>query len=244
MCYPVKRSLDQYETEPKVRFSRVDHRKNIYEIKDRGGFYRIAEKRSESVACMIHASFFSHSHEGDYLLNPRTLSELLYLEYRTPYGEQEVFRDELAPGSASAFLVHDRFILTAGHCVCKNKSEVLDEDRIKKNFVVFGFQKNTPGQLEFRFETKDIYKIRKVIAHRYTKVEDWALIKLDRAVEGRSPLQIASVSKVYLNSELYMLGHPTGLPLKFTDGAKVRAISSSYLTCSPKIGPLKMQKFS
>jgi V8-like Glu-specific endopeptidase len=228
MFGPIKNSLNQYETEPKILFSDIDHRKNIYEIKDRGGFYRIAEKRSESVACMIHHAFFSLSHDGSYFLDSRTLSERLERRHEARCGEQEHFRDELAPASATAFLVGDRFMLTAGHCVCKKDSENLDEARIKKTWIVFGFQKNSPRQSDFRIEGRDIYKIKKIVAHRYTKEKDWALIKLDRAVEGRSPLPLDSISKIYLNTDLYMLGHPSGLPLKFTDGAKIRAISPSY----------------
>jgi V8-like Glu-specific endopeptidase len=220
-------SVNSYEIEPKTRFSKVDHRKNIYEIKDRGGFYPIAAERSESVACMINQYYFRRTSDGEYFVDTETLNQHLQWSYSTQCGEQESFLDEPVPGSATAFLVDNRFILTAGHVVCKNKSDILNEERIRKTLVVFGFQKNQPNQSTYKFKEKDIYRIRKVVAYRYSQGADWALIKVDRAVEGRTPLRIDFVSEISLNADLYMLGHPSGLPLKFVDGAKVRNIRPS-----------------
>lgn len=123
-------------------------------------------------------------------------------------------------------------------------------DRIR---FVFGFQKTKANMQkeEYVFKKEDVYKIKKVVAFEYSKYSsfldvmldgvkentskaDWALIKLNRPVIGREPLSVNFVNfsdpSQYWNQMLnkddnvFMLGHPSGLPLKFSWGAKVKKI--------------------
>ncbi len=51
---------------------------------------------------------------------------------------------------------------------------------------------------------------------------DFAIIKLDRPVAGRTPLKVRTSGKVDASSELIVIGHPSGLPSKVTEGGSLR----------------------
>lgn len=77
---------------------------------------------------------------------------------------------------------------------------------------------------KIKFNPEDVYSIEKVKAHKWERIKgyvDWAWVQLDRPVVGRVPLKI-DFSSVKASTELYMLGHPTGLPVKLARNAKVK----------------------
>ena len=51
--------------------------------------------------------------------------------------------------------------------------------------------------------------------------KDYAVIKLDRVPENRTPLEIRIKGSIKKGTELVVIGHPSGLPLKIADGARV-----------------------
>ena len=50
---------------------------------------------------------------------------------------------------------------------------------------------------------------------------DYAVIELDRAVINRKPLPLRKKGFPLLGTELVVVGHPMGLPLKTADGGRV-----------------------
>jgi V8-like Glu-specific endopeptidase len=53
-------------------------------------------------------------------------------------------------------------------------------------------------------------------------MNDYALIRLDRKVVGRTPLKYRKSGKIAEGQEIVVIGHPTGLPTKVAGGANVR----------------------
>jgi len=115
----------------------------------------------------------------------------------------------------SGFLVGSRLLATAGHCI--------DNNNLARTRFVFGFamvDKNTP---RVTISNDDIYSATSIVAHRLESVgADYAVIKLIRAVTGRAILPLRRTGKIADNREVYVIGHPSGLPLKYAPGAKVR----------------------
>jgi hypothetical protein len=57
---------------------------------------------------------------------------------------------------------------------------------------------------------------------------DYAVIKLDRPVVGRVPLKIRKAGLIANGQRLIVIGNPSGLPTKVTDGNVIRTDHPSY----------------
>jgi V8-like Glu-specific endopeptidase len=55
---------------------------------------------------------------------------------------------------------------------------------------------------------------------------DYAVVELNRDVEGATPMKFRKSGKITDGQELVVIGHPSGLPTKIADGAFVRNNSS------------------
>jgi V8-like Glu-specific endopeptidase len=134
------------------------------------------------------------------------------------------FSDQPTPGTCSGFLIAQDLLVTAGHC-----SKV-------PNFCfgtswVFDFQVNpTTKKAGLDIKESNIYKCKSVISSAQTEALglDYALIQLDRPVVGREPLEIRSSTEIAVNTNLFVIGSPVGLPLKIAGGAKVRETSHPF----------------
>ena len=57
--------------------------------------------------------------------------------------------------------------------------------------------------------------------------QDWALLKLDRKVGGRTYATL-SRRNIKIGNPIYVIGHPLGLPLKYVPGAFMHDIKINY----------------
>ena len=62
--------------------------------------------------------------------------------------------------------------------------------------------------------------------------DDWALIRLDRAVTDRRFLEYRKSGEPEVGANLVVIGHPTGLPTKIADGANIRELKGTYFTAN------------
>jgi hypothetical protein len=121
----------------------------------------------------------------------------------------ERFFDEPAPGYCSAFLVAPDKVATVAHCIDPDLSNMQ---------VVFGFALVKPGEMPKTFAKKDVYSVTSVVARG--KDQDWAVLALDRPVEGREPLKINhELSKI--GAPVAAIEYPSGLPLKVAGNAEI-----------------------
>ena len=228
-------------TQDKALYGTQDQRKNLDELKFSGlekSFISTVKKQAESVACLISNQFLINKAEGGWQLSPHTPTLAQRVEgqieekdgVKEVFGEKEAFANEYAPGFGTAFLVGKQLVMTAAHCFCKANSNILDEKVIAATYLVFGFQNAKKNPSDYLFADKQVYKIKKVVSHQFIRIQnkfqkftewtDWALLELDREVPY-SPLRMNMTEKVSDKIELYMLGHPYGLPLKFTGNGYV-----------------------
>lgn len=127
--------------------------------------------------------------------------------------QDERFAEQVSLGNCSGFLISPTRLVTAGHCM-------LNERECGDYKWVFGFKEGTT-----ELKSKQVYSCKKIITQRYVydskEVSDYAVIDLDRPVEGYAPLKTRKFGRVLLNTPLVVIGHPMGLPMKATDGAVV-----------------------
>ncbi|MBT3236731.1 MAG: trypsin-like peptidase domain-containing protein [Bdellovibrionales bacterium] len=135
----------------------------------------------------------------------------------------ERFAEQMTPASCSGFLVGKDLLVTAGHCITKLSD-------CNKYSWMFGFHASSDVMTTFITDNSNVYKCVKVISRSFSRLtkNDYALVKLDRAVTGRKPLKLRRRGKVDSNARLIIIGHPTGLPTKIADGATVRKKSWKY----------------
>lgn len=136
----------------------------------------------------------------------------------------EKFLDLPLVSACTAFLVGPDLIVTAGHCIkdkydCKKQTWVLDYDS-KGDFV------SPNGTITFPVENS--YSCVDLISWSENSKLDFALVKLDRVVDNRSPLKIRREGKVNSNESLMVIGHPLGLPKMIADNIFIRDNSPIY----------------
>lgn len=134
--------------------------------------------------------------------------------------DNERFVEQPTGAACSGFLVGPDLLITAGHCV-------QDSDDCDGASWVFDYKMENASQAPLYVSEKNIYACKKVLAQKYnpnvTKYpEDYALIRLDRPVVGRTPLKLNLNGKVDSKASLLLIGNPQGLPTKVAYGGKIR----------------------
>lgn len=130
----------------------------------------------------------------------------------------ERFVDQYSVGECSGFLIAPNKIVTAGHCM-------MTPEDCSSNKWVFDFKENTT-----RFNKSNVYSCKKIISQKLVydekEVNDYAVIELDRPVTDRLPLARRKAGIALLGTPLVVIGHPLGLPMKITDGARISRMNN------------------
>lgn len=146
----------------------------------------------------------------------------------------EKFAEQPMGAFCSGTLVGEDVIMTAGHCV-------LDEAKCANTKFVFGFALKKAGDYPRSVPAGDVYGCKNIIKRDLDTDTgllasifnggpgpDFAIIRLDRKVAGRKPLPIHKKAKPAKGDQLFVIGHPVGLPLKIAGAAKVRDAGPKY----------------
>lgn len=130
----------------------------------------------------------------------------------------ERFLDQVAIADCSGFLIASDILATAGHCVptileCEQNSWVFD---LRQDLMM--------GTESTYINVENIYQCEKIIASSINSELgiDYTLLKLNRPVLDREPLKYRSTGKVPDNVSLFIVGHPSRLPLIIADDAQIR----------------------
>lgn len=188
---------------PKVIYG-IDNRQEVFESSD-----NMMKELSRSTAAQILNGFIVK--EGDFFkLNSRTMQSMGICS-------SERFSGQPTAGNCSGFLISEDLLVTAGHCVTS------DSDCEYSSWV-FDYANYNSENNDFTFTKEQIFKCTKVISRDKNSVDmnDYAVVKLDRPVKGRTPMKIRTTGKVADDAVLTVIGFPTGLPLKITSGADMR----------------------
>jgi hypothetical protein len=129
------------------------------------------------------------------------------------------FHDQPVAAHCTGFLVAPNIVATASHCL---RAVPLSETRF-----VFGYTDNA-----LTVNNSEVYRGERVIravpaldSPLGDRNPDWALIELVVAVpsDAHPPVKIRARGSITWGEELYAVGHPDGLPLKYIDGAFVKS---------------------
>ncbi len=203
--YEQKRTTQPETVKPKV----------IYGQDDRLDFYQVSsldwQKRALSTVALIQKSKLSAVANG-------------YKIFTSSYGKTqnlcqgEPFYEQVTAAFCSGFLITPDIIMTAGHCVRT------DTDCVGVRFV-FDFAYKAMGVNPDFVDSDAVYSCQSLIRSEINSGtnSDYALIRLDRPVVGRSALPIRQSGSIQNGDPLVVIGHPSGLATKIAAGSNVRS---------------------
>lgn len=187
-----------------------DNRQDMYQVTN-----TMHKKLAASTAGMIKIAHFTKgSKVGLFdLVSTKTL------ELAQNLCPSEAFSQQFIAPICSGFLIGPDTIVTAGHCY---KSFDTPENVCKQFAWVFNYDMKSVGHNPKKdIPITNVYTCKKVMVAELNGTQDFAVIKLDRPVAGRSPLKFRTSGKIPNTTTLVVIGHPTGLPTKISAGAKI-----------------------
>jgi V8-like Glu-specific endopeptidase len=208
--------------------SHAGHRKVIYGVDDRIDVYNsndsLMVELSRSTAAMI-SKYKLKPIDGlmDEYITPINGKEAKNYEIigstlaSTGICESEPFSDQIVAASCSGFLVGEDLLVTAGHCV-RNMSDC-------RNYKwVFDFKMISEGVIDTTVSAENVVGCVEIISRELNSStkNDYALLRINRKVTERSPLEFRKQGKIEDKASLVVIGHPSGLPTKIADGATAR----------------------
>ena len=150
--------------------------------------------------------------------------------YRLPLCPTERFRDQDVAAFCSGFLVAPNLIATAGHCIRTQGSATSDCETTR---FVFGFGIHTTGERPQSVPSSEVYSCKRIVRQQLDdKGADFSLVELDRPVLNHAPLNVRREGVPTTSDTLVVIGHPSGLPTKVADSAKIRNVLPSYIQAS------------
>jgi hypothetical protein len=130
--------------------------------------------------------------------------------------EGEPFAAQPSAAYCSGFLVSEKHVVTAGHCV-RNETDC------RATQFVFDYAKTEAEQGAYSVPKDSVYNCGRVVASQ-TLGQDFAVIELDRPVQDRTPLNIRRSGQVNVGEQVMLIGHPMGLPSKIADGGFIQRV--------------------
>ena len=183
----------------------IDNRKDIYELSDSQLI-----GLSQSTVGLAHASALL-AVDGGFSLQTQSYRDAMEL------CPEEKFIDQPSGVFCSGFLIAPDTIVTAGHCV--NSGTCVDTR------FIFGFKMYDSASAATAFSNDQVYACASVSKREQNNGgADYAVVKLDRPVVGVEPLKLRTGGQIKPGEKLFIMGHPSGLPLKFADDASVRKV--------------------
>jgi len=132
--------------------------------------------------------------------NPRNLTDKMTCE-------DELFTNQPLEPVATAFLIAPDKVMTVGHALSS----------CSKVFFVFNYEWDSLANKLKPITSQDVYGCDHIEQLSYSKI-DFAIIQLDRRVEGIEPLELDFKTSIQEKDKIFTVGHPLQLPKKYADG--------------------------
>jgi hypothetical protein len=182
----------------------VDNRQDLFDVNDQA-----IQNSADSAVSLWSAA--------DVVDNGNGTSTLTTQNFGTSRNlcNSEPFRNQPIGAFCSGFLVAPDIIATAGHCV--------NAGNVANTSFVFGYRMTNATDAQTVIQNSEIYRGVSIIGRQLTTGgADWSLVRLDRPVTNHRVAPIRRTGTIPNNQAVYVIGHPTGLPIKYAPGSNVR----------------------
>lgn len=134
---------------------------------------------------------------------------------------REAFWSQPSAGNCSGFLVGKDVLVTAAHCF-------LDVGACETTAVVFDYAYHGGDSDPTLLARDSVYYCKEVLERVFEVSDglDFAVLRLDREVQGRTALPLRTRGRVARGEVMTVIGHPLGLPTKISRG-QVRSVRDS-----------------
>jgi hypothetical protein len=190
-----------------------DSQKLVYGMDDRQDMNQVTDPdilmRAEGVAALVDMVRLTDNGDGT--------SALLTAFFKDSHllCEGERFRNQPVAPHCTGFLVAPDIIATAGHCINQNN--------LAQTRFVFGFRMMNETEARIVIPNDNIFRGIAILKREEIGTgPDYAVVRLDRPATDRPVLSIRRTGKIEDTQGVYVMGHPSGLPLKYAPGAVVR----------------------
>ena len=142
------------------------------------------------------------------------------------------FREQTSAASCTGFLIKKDILITAGHCVIKYGQKISRQKNSKCNTHkwIFDYTAENSGNGSLLINTQNISTCQEIIYAQYDENLDYAVIKLN-SDESRQPLKMNLDGETdNKNQRVMIIGHPTGLPMKVSEGARISKSDTNTFT--------------
>ncbi|MDP7640127.1 MAG: serine protease [Candidatus Hydrogenedentes bacterium] len=185
--------------------------KEIYGADDRIDLFEDPDPAVRALADSVAGLFASYNAPDradggvDFVFDPRDGDDYWLC------GDERFF-DQPTAAYCTAFVVGPDLIATAGHCVSSWNLEFVR--------VVFGFEMIDAETPVTSVGPERVYRIVEVVAVEDTLFNDYAVLRVDRAIvsPGAAPLSLQADAIVRSGTRVGVIGHPQGLPMKIAFG--------------------------
>jgi len=172
-----------------------------------------------SVVALVPWTSLQAKDNGYQLSNASTLRE-------DNWCESEPFSQQTSAAICTGFYIGGNRVITAAHCVNNRR----DSAKLADFAVVFSFARsglNRSSEKEWFFPEDKVYPIQKISAFEQISAIniDWAVLQLgankNKDFPSVPPITL-SYSQPNPDDEIVLIGHPLGLPKKFSVGKRLR----------------------
>lgn len=135
----------------------------------------------------------------------------------------ELFAKQPSIADCTGFLIAEDLLVTAGHCALDGEGLYKDEKTFEcsENSWLFDYSMNGDEVNTENISSENLYRCKEVVRGELTEKIDYAIVRLDRKVKNRKPLKMRKSGKIKKGSEIFVIGHPSGLPMKYSGDAQV-----------------------
>lgn len=190
-----------------------DNREDVYKVSNEQ-FKQLAE----STAAMIDESSVKQNGSALTVTGPTLLDRGMC--------PSERFANQITAANCSGFLIDKDLIATAGHCL-RSQADC------ERYVWVFNYKQKDDKGGPVTVAASDVYQCKKLIKSVVdsTTKNDFAIVQLTKATNKR-PLKFRTEGAPEVGTSVVVIGHPTGLPTKVADGAKVRSTQQSFFVAN------------